>query len=82
MAAGKPVVVSDTPPLPEVLGGTGLVVQKTAEGFRRAFVALLQDSGLRAELGRRGRARAQLLDGDLMEHREAEIYRGTCGMAM
>ena len=75
MAAGLPVVVCDTEPLPEILGDTGLVVDKTPEAFREAFVRLLADPGLREELGAQARARAVELDGEVMEQREYELYQ-------
>lgn len=81
MAAGKPVVVSDTPPLPEILGGTGMVVEKTAAGFRGAFIELLEHPHLRIALGQRARQRAGLLDGTVMEEREGRVYRELCAEA-
>lgn len=78
MAAGKPVVVSDTPPLPEILGGTGVVVEKTAEGFRRAFIELIEHPSLRIVLGERARQRAEQLDGSAMEEQERRVYEAMC----
>jgi glycosyltransferase involved in cell wall biosynthesis len=75
MAAGLPVVVCDTNPLPEVMGGTGVIVERTPEAFRAAFRQLLADPGLRATLGAAARARAETLDGTIMESREAELYQ-------
>ena len=75
MAAGLPIVVSNTPPLPEVLGDTGRVVDLEPESFRNAFVELFGHPCRAAELARRARKRAQSLDGSLMEAREAALYR-------
>lgn len=75
MAAGLPVVVCQTPPLPEILGGAGLVVSHDPEGFKGAFAQLIADQDSALELGRRARARAEKLDGKEMEGREAAVYR-------
>lgn len=76
MAAGLPVVASNTDPIPEVLGGTGLLVERTPEAFADALTALYQSETKRAALGRAARARAQTIDGATMERREAELLRG------
>jgi glycosyltransferase involved in cell wall biosynthesis len=76
MAAGLPVVVSDTQPLPEILGGAGLVVRHHAEGFREAFVDLMGLARKREALARLASERAAALDGTLMERREAQLYAG------
>ncbi|MBI4489896.1 MAG: glycosyltransferase [Deltaproteobacteria bacterium] len=75
MAAGLPVVVCDTAPLPEILGGTGLVVPCDQEHFKLMLARLLACPEEALDLGRRARVRAQALDGALMERQEAELYR-------
>lgn len=61
-------------PLAVALGlTTALVAQRAA--FTGALRRLIQDPALRAELGARARARALLLDGLVMEQREAHLYR-------
>ena len=74
MAAGLPVVTCDTEPIPELLGGTGLVVAKEPGAYAEAFTRLAADQALRQELGARARERAQTLAGDRMEEREAGLY--------
>lgn len=74
MAAGLPVVASDVPPIPEILGGTGCVVPNEPAAFREAIQRLQNDSSLRAELGRRARERAESLDASIMEQRERDLY--------
>lgn len=74
MAAGLPVVSCDTDPIPELMGGTGLVVEKTPQAYAGAFARLLADPGLRQQLGEDARKRAQALSGDRMEKREARLY--------
>ena len=75
MAAGLPVVASDTQPLTEILGGTGLVVDHDPDAFRAAFQRLIDDANLAGELATRARQRAAYLDGSEMERREASLYR-------
>lgn len=60
MAAGLPVVVSDTSALPEVAGGAALVRGAyDVAGWRDALLRLRENPALRDELRRRGRARAR-----------------------
>lgn len=75
MASTLPVVVSDTPPLPEILGGCGLIVAKEPAAFRRALEKLAAEPGPALEMGRRARQRAEELDGRLMEEREVRLYQ-------
>lgn len=75
MAAGLPVVVGQTAPLPEILGDTGLTVPHDPECFNRAFAQLIADPGTALELGRLARSRAEKLDGKEMERREAALYQ-------
>ncbi len=74
MAAGLPVVSCVTEPIPELLGGTGLVVAKEPSAYAEAFARLAADPELRRALGTKARARAQTLAGDRMEEREAGLY--------
>ncbi|MBM3278755.1 MAG: glycosyltransferase family 4 protein [Candidatus Handelsmanbacteria bacterium] len=75
MAAGLPVVASQTPPIPEILGGAGLLVEHRPEAFTRAFAELAADPERRSRLGAAARERAASLDGRRMEDREAELYQ-------
>lgn len=75
MAAKLPVVVADKEPLPEVLGGTGIVVQNTPEAFQAAFRRLIANPNLSKELGEKGRDRAKELDGAVMEEKEMQLYQ-------
>jgi glycosyltransferase involved in cell wall biosynthesis len=60
MAAGKPVVVTRSGAMPEILGDTGLVVPKRdSAGLARAIGALLDDPQTRARLGKAAQARAR-----------------------
>ena len=81
MAAGVPVVACDTKPLPEVLGGTGMVVERTPDAFREAYSTLLADPQLRRRLARQGRSRAEQVDGRVMEQRERDLYLNVMGVS-
>lgn len=57
MAAGLPVVWSEQPAIREATGGIGLPVpMDNADALRAAMLRLAGDAGLRADLGRAGRA--------------------------
>lgn len=59
-ACGVPVVGSDSGEIPYVIGGAGRVVPEgDVEGWSAALGRLLADPALRADLGARGRARAE-----------------------
>ena len=75
MASALPVVVSNKEPLPEVLGGTGIVVENTPEAFEQAFKELISNPQLREELGKKARQRALQIDGKIMEQKEMELYK-------
>ncbi len=78
MAAGRPVVATDVGGLPEVVsdGETGLVVRPAPGHLAAALERLADDPGLRGELGRRGRERAERAFGvDRMVQRTRAIYR-------
>lgn len=63
MACGKPVIVSDAPPLPEVAGGAGLVFTRgDVSGLKRAILKLRDSRPLREELGREALERARLFE--------------------
>ena len=60
LAAGVPVVTSNVSSLPEVTGGSSLLVDPhSVEDFRGALEGLLLSPTRQAELGRHGAARAQ-----------------------
>jgi glycosyltransferase involved in cell wall biosynthesis len=74
MAAGLPVIASDTGPIPEVLGGTGWIVQKEPRAFTEALTELIHNPDRRAAMGKAARQRALQIDGKIMEERECEFY--------
>jgi glycosyltransferase involved in cell wall biosynthesis len=58
-ACGVPVVASDSGEIPHVVGDAGVIVgERDENGWVRAVTTLLDDEARRADLGRRGRARA------------------------
>jgi glycosyltransferase involved in cell wall biosynthesis len=58
MACGVPVIGSDCGEIPCVIGDAGLVFpEDDVDALRERLVRLMRDSGLRAELARRGRER-------------------------
>jgi glycosyltransferase involved in cell wall biosynthesis len=58
MAAGVPVIGSDSGAIPEVIGNAGIVVpEQNATALRRAIAELRDDEARRATLGRQGRER-------------------------
>lgn len=60
MAMGVPVLASSTSSLPEVVGDAGLLTAPDdLSGWSEALARIGRDAGLRAELGARGRARAE-----------------------
>jgi glycosyltransferase involved in cell wall biosynthesis len=78
LAAGVPVVASDTGGIPEAItdGVEGLLVpvgdaRSMAEAVRRLYL----DAALRAEMGARARGRAQAFDMDTTAERTLAAYR-------
>lgn len=80
MAAGVPVVATDVGGVRELLldeeGDAGIVVPaRDPAALAEAILRLLRDPGLRAELGRHGRARAErLFSLDRCAERHFEVY--------
>lgn len=76
MSYGKPVVVSEVGGLPEVVADCGLLVPpKDAEALAGAMRRLLADKGLREELGRKARQRAELYSWDHSAEQAEAVYR-------
>jgi glycosyltransferase involved in cell wall biosynthesis len=74
MAAARPVVASDLPPIREALGDTGILVADAGEA-EAALRRLHDDPELRTELGRRARARvADAFTIEPMAERALEAY--------
>jgi glycosyltransferase involved in cell wall biosynthesis len=78
MACGTPTVVATASSLPEVVGDAALrVAPDDVSGWAGALWRLLADEGLRAELRRRGLARASQFSYDRVARETSEIYAQT-----
>jgi glycosyltransferase involved in cell wall biosynthesis len=77
MAAGKPVVVTESGPLPEIVGGGGLIVPKRDSlALANAIDRVLTNELLARKLGEHGRARAQALYSmDRYVEQQMSVYR-------
>ncbi len=76
MACGTPVICSDASSLPEVAGEAALLVPpRDVGGLAEAMGAVLSDGALRAELARRGLARARLFTWEKAAHAMQAVYR-------
>lgn len=81
MACGKPIVVTDSGAMPELVdhGGAGLVVPKDDPAAMAAAIRrLLDDAWLAATLGSAARARARRYDMDAFVRRVVALYRELC----
>jgi glycosyltransferase involved in cell wall biosynthesis len=76
MACGTPVVSSDAASLPEVVGDAGILVPPNyATGYARAMSDLSADDAQRAELRRRGLARARAFTWERVALETDRVYR-------
>jgi glycosyltransferase involved in cell wall biosynthesis len=74
MACGVPVVGSDSGEIPHVIGDAGLIFPEGQAAALRRQLERLQDEALRADLGRRGRARV------LTHYTQAQIAAQTAAV--
>ena len=81
MAAGRPVVASDFPPVSELLGGTGVLVAPGDRGcLANAVADLAADPRRRIELGGKARARAvEHLDWSAVSRRTLDFAAAGAG---
>jgi len=75
MAAGCPVIASDTPALVEVLGGAGLHAAVGDAAGLAAAINRLRSGSLREELRARGFERARAFSWDVAARQTLEVYR-------
>lgn len=76
MACGTPVLVSDRPALPEVVGEAGFVVPATdTEAWAEALFRIVDDVALRRDLALRGPLRAARFAWETTALRTLEVYR-------
>ena len=80
MASGAPCIASDDPALLEVSAGAALHFPRgDAPALRRCIEQVLDDAALRADLSRRGIARARAFRWDDCARRHVEVYREAAG---
>ena len=79
MACGKPVVATRVGGIPEIIehGEDGLLVRpKDVEGLSKAILTLLEDPGLREEMGKKARRRAvKEFDWDIKADEVIRVYK-------
>lgn len=75
MAAGCPVIASDTPSLVEVLGGAGLHARVGDSAGLATAMRQMRDASLRSELRERGLERARAFSWDTAAKLTLEVYR-------
>jgi glycosyltransferase involved in cell wall biosynthesis len=75
MACGKPVIVSDAPPLPEVAGEGGIVFKRgDVKGLREAILRLKEDEGFRRTLGNRALERSKRFDQERVMEEYLQLF--------
>jgi glycosyltransferase involved in cell wall biosynthesis len=80
MAAGAPVITSNTSCLPEITGeAASLVDPRSAAEIAAALARLLESPTLRAELSERGRQRAQRYRWEACAAQSLEFFRKVAG---
>jgi glycosyltransferase involved in cell wall biosynthesis len=76
MACGTPVLVSDRPALPELVGEAAFVVPATdEEAWAEALFRIVDDTDLRREMTLRGPLRAARFTWESTARRTLEVYR-------
>jgi glycosyltransferase involved in cell wall biosynthesis len=80
MAAGTPVITSNTSCLPEITGGAALLVDpRSPAEIAAALTKLLESETLRRELAARGRERATVFRWDRCAEESLEFFRTVAG---
>jgi glycosyltransferase involved in cell wall biosynthesis len=74
MACGVPVIGSDRPSVPEMIGDAGIVVSLEGNGLEKKIELLLNDKKLRKELGKKSLDRIRLFDWNNVAARVKRIY--------
>lgn len=75
MGCGCPVVCSNLTSLPEISGGAAILIDPTSEEqIADALVSLVHDESLRADLARRGLARAQGFSWQAAARQTLQVY--------
>jgi alpha-1,3-rhamnosyl/mannosyltransferase len=80
MAAGIPVITSNTSALAEVAGGAALLVDPRSQSeLHHAMSRLLTSEGLRMALGAAGKAKAELFHWERCAERSIKFFERVCG---
>lgn len=74
MACGVPVIGSDRPSVPEMIGDAGIVVSLDGTGLRDQIQRLLDDAQLRKQLGQRSLERIKQFDWRHVAHQVKKVY--------
>jgi glycosyltransferase involved in cell wall biosynthesis len=82
MASGTPVVAAAAASLPEVCGDAAVLVQPDPESLATGLLRILTEPAARAELARRGRARAAGFTWDAAARGHLAVYREVLGLAL
>lgn len=76
MACGTPVITSDRPSLPEVVGEAGFMVEATdSQGLAEAMERVLMDEDLRREMGEKGLKQAEKFTWEAAAEKLLEVYK-------
>jgi glycosyltransferase involved in cell wall biosynthesis len=76
MACGTPVVTSDRPSLPEVVGEAGLMVEATdSQALAKAMERVLRDEDLRREMREKGLKQAEKFTWEAAAGKLLSVYR-------
>jgi len=80
MACGTPVIASDAPCMPEVLGGAAILEPlSSAQGFATSITRVLTDENLRRNLQEQGILRAQTFRYETSVKQLLQIFEGPAG---
>ena len=78
MASGLPIIASDIPPIREVVGEAGILVENKSEVFSKMLNRLKEDKELYVSLSEAGKRRVLLFDSELLEQKEKDLYLSLC----
>lgn len=74
MAAGVPVIASRIPPIEEIVGSAGILVENNEHEFREKIELLLGNEKLREELAERGKAQVLKFDINANAREQVMVY--------
>lgn len=74
MAAGKPIVASNIPPIREILGNAGRLVDNSESSFREVIRDILRNPWVSYDLSRNALTRVAMFGSDIIEEQEKSVY--------